>query len=483
MTDNIQLNPKTRFCPSPTGKVHLGNVRTALINFLYAHHFQGTFLLRIEDTDRERSKAEYTDILRADLNWLGLLWDEGPQLIGTQGDGALGPYWQSQRQDLYQQYYNKLADKKVTYPCFCSEQTLAIARKAQLAAGKPPRYNGLCRNLSAAEVAEKIASGAKPVLRFRVPDKKNITFLDLVKGKQSFASEDIGDFIVRRSNGTPPFMFCNAVDDSAMGVTHALRGEDHLTNTPRQILILQALGLSPPQYGHISLIVGADGSPLSKRHGSRDIGTLNQHGYLAIALLNYMARLGHHYVTDQEKLMSISELAANFNPNGLASSPARYDEQQLKHWQHLAVQSLTIEQLQAWSAKSCEKLAANIDRANFLTVIRNNITFPSDIDKWIDIIFNEEISFNFSNPDKEIIKTADLNFYKQAQLLIKQNPGDWQALCAGLKEACGVKGKALFQPLRLALTGTLTGPVMGPVLAIMPDNLVLKRLQQAELLC
>ena len=273
---------KTRFCPSPTGYMHLGNIRTAVFNYLLAKALGGVFLLRIEDTDRERSQSLYSDALQKDLEWLGLHWQEGP-------------YFQSERQNIYDQYYQQLIDKDLAYPCFCTEEELTLSRKIQRASGKPPRYPGTCAHLTETQIQEKKSSGLIPTLRFRVNDDEVIEFDDLVRGHHRFLGKDIGDFIIRRTDGTSPFMFCNAIDDALMGVTHALRGEDHVANTPRQVLILKALNLPAPQYGHISLIVGPDGSPLSKRHGSQSVQDLRESGYLNIALNNYLARLGHYY--------------------------------------------------------------------------------------------------------------------------------------------------------------------------------------------
>jgi len=207
--------------------MHFGNLRTALFNYLYARHYNGSFLLRIEDTDMARSEAQYTDAILTDLRWLGLEWQEGP-------------YHQSERQAIYNDYYEALEKKGRVYPCFCTEEQLAITRKVQLASGKPPRYSGTCRHLSQEAILAKRASGLSFTLRFEVSNDAVVEFEDLVKGPQRFETEHIGDFIIRRNDGTASFMFCNALDDALLGVTHALRGDDHLTNTPRQILILQA---------------------------------------------------------------------------------------------------------------------------------------------------------------------------------------------------------------------------------------------------
>ncbi|HEY4972682.1 MAG TPA: glutamate--tRNA ligase, partial [Steroidobacteraceae bacterium] len=259
----------TRFAPSPSGALHLGNARTALFNFLLARKHAGRFVLRIEDTDALRTQESMVAALCADLAWLGLHWDEGPDR-----PGAHGPYRQSQRTDIYQRYFERLESEQLAYACFCSNLELDLARRAQLAAGRPPRYAGTCRALSSAERAARLAQGRKPSLRFRVPSGQRIEFQDLVHGPQSFLSDDIGDFIIRRDDGSAAFFFSNALDDALMGVTHVLRGEDHLSNTPRQRLLLAALGMAPPHYGHVSLLVGDDGAPLSKRHGATGVSEL-----------------------------------------------------------------------------------------------------------------------------------------------------------------------------------------------------------------
>ncbi|HEY2275538.1 MAG TPA: glutamate--tRNA ligase family protein, partial [Steroidobacteraceae bacterium] len=241
--------PVTRFAPSPTGELHLGNARTALFNELLARHGGGRFILRIEDTDSERSLAAHTGALMADLKWLGLEWDAGPDR-----EDALGPYRQSERRALYAGYFAQLERRAAVYPCFCTPLELELARRAQLAAGRPPRYAGTCRDLSPDERARRSSEGLPATLRFRVPAGVRVEWLDLVHGPQSFATDDIGDFVVRRADGSAAFFFSNAVDDASMGVTLALRGEDHLTNTPRQLLILEALGLRAPAYGHVALL-------------------------------------------------------------------------------------------------------------------------------------------------------------------------------------------------------------------------------------
>ncbi len=335
------VSVKTRFAPSPTGYLHLGNVRTALFNALLARRWGGRFLLRIEDTDPERSRPEYVAALLEDLRWLGLDWREGPQIGGPHE-----PYAQSARGAIYAQYYQQLADSKRAYPCFCTPAELALSRKAQLTVGRPPRYAGVCARLSEAERQARLERDPRPTLRFRVPAGRMVEFTDLVRGPQRFASDDIGDFVIRRADGTPQFFFANAVDDALMEITHVLRGEDHLANTPRQLLVLEALALPAPRYGHLALIVGADGGPLSKRAGDLSVRELRAAGYLSEALLNYLARLGHSY--ERDVWMEPAELAAGFALEHLGRAPARYDESQLLRWQAEAVQRAIPERLWAW---------------------------------------------------------------------------------------------------------------------------------------
>lgn len=462
---------KTRFAPSPTGFMHLGNTRTALFSALLARHAKGIFLLRIEDTDKERSDEHYTEILLDDLLWLGLDWQEGPG-----HDLGHGPYWQAQRQSIYDEFYQRLQDKGQVYPCFCTEQQLALARKVQRAAGKPPRYPGTCRAFNPTQIEEKLAQGLQPALRFSVPANQEIVFQDLVRGEQRFNSNDLGDFIIRRQDGTPPFLFCNAVDDSLMGVTVTLRGEDHLANTPRQIMVLQALNLTVPRYGHIPLIVGADGSPLSKRHGSRSVQELRKEGFLALGLVNYLARLGHYYPEDV--FMSLDELAAKFSLAGIGRSPARFDATQLLRWQKEAVVRLDEKQLWDWLGEEIQQSIPVESRSLFLDTIRANVTFPNDAAQWAKVFFTDNLEMGAEQ--QTIIAAAGKNFFQVALSALQAEGPDFYAISAILKKELDVKGKALFQPLRVALTGELHGPEMIKIFELLGEDKIRERLQRSE---
>ncbi len=459
---------KTRFAPSPTGYLHLGNVRTALFNALLARRWGGQFLLRIEDTDRERSRPEYVAALLEDLHWLGLDWQEGPEV-----GGARGPYAQSERAAIYADYYQRLETTGQAYPCFCTPAELALSRKAQLSAGRPPRYAGTCARLSEAERCARLERGLQPTLRFRVPAGRTVEFTDRVRGLQRFASDDIGDFVIRRADGTPQFFFANAVDDALMGITHVLRGEDHLANTPRQLLLLEALELPAPEYGHLALIIGADGGPLSKREGDLSLRELRAAGYLPEALLNYLARLGHVY--DRDEWLEPAELAAGFALEHLGRASARYDAAQLLHWQSEAVRRMDPDRLWLWMGTTVPQYVAPDSRDDFIATVRPNIRFPADAAFWAERLFNADLTL--SAESRAVIVAAGSAFFTHALAAYAQHGAAYPRLVEDLKRRTGLKGKHLFMPLRAALTGETHGPELARVLDLMAPERVRRRLQ------
>ncbi|MES2204967.1 MAG: glutamate--tRNA ligase [Pseudomonadota bacterium] len=458
------MNIKSRFCPSPTGYIHLGNARTALFSALAAHQAKGSFLLRIEDTDLARSEEKYTLALQADLQWLGCQWDEGPGC-----EKGHEPYYQAQRVGIYDRYYQQLLDQGLAYPCFCSEETLEASRRIQRKLGKAPRYEGECRHLSVDQIAEKKAQGIAYALRFHVKEDQVIEFDDIVRGHQKFSSQDLGDFIIKKSDGSASFMFCNAIDDALMGVNLALRGEDHLTNTPRQILILQVLDLTAPRYGHLSLIMGNDGTPLSKRNGSHSLQELRHSGFLPVAVVNYLARLGHVY-TDHNHLMSFADCAKYFDVNRLVKAAARYDEQQLMHWQKEAVMQLSSSELEKWVGAI--SYVPQEKQADFLKIVQANSLFPTDVYAWAESMFSENP--NFSDEEREVLIAAGKDFFEVANYLL-DHVDTYAALCDGLKEKLSVKGKALFMPLRIALTKAQHGPELATVFDLLGKENMKKR--------
>lgn len=463
---------KSRFSPSPTGYMHLGNARTALFNALLAIGKQGVFLLRIEDTDKARSNDEYTAVLQQDLQWLGLAWQEGP---GVGGDN--GPYWQSQRQAIYDCYYQRLEQKGLVYPCFCSDEQLALTRKVQLASGQAPRYPGTCRALTPQAITQKRAQGVQATLRFHVPKGCTVEFTDLVHGLQRFHTDNIGDFIIRRADGTASFIFCNAIDDALMGVTHALRGEDHLTNTPRQLLLLQALELQPPQYSHMPMIVGKEGSPLSKRHGSRSITELREQGFLPEAIVNYLSRLGHYY--EIPTFMELAELAKRFSLSALGKSPARFDADQLLYWQKEALLHIHDDKFWKWIGPAVHTIVPAQSQSLFIETIRPNVLFPIDALHWAQIFFKEPLIY--SEEAKTVLRQTESHFFQAAVSALDSVGIDFAQLSRHLQQVTGMKGKALYQPLRVALTGETKGPEMGKILELLGVEIARGRLQHANM--
>jgi glutamyl-tRNA synthetase len=452
----------TRFAPSPTGALHLGNARTALFNFLLARRHGGRFVLRIEDTDALRTQEAVVGALCADLAWLGLDWDEGPDRPGPHA-----PYRQSQRTALYQQYFQRLESERLAYPCFCSSLELDLARRAQLAAGRPPRYAGTCRELTIEERAARLGEGRKPSLRFRVPAGQRIEFEDLVHGAQSYLSDDIGDFIIRREDGSAAFFFSNALDDALMGVTHVLRGEDHLSNTPRQRLLLQALALPPPRYGHVSLLVGEDGTPLSKRHGATGVRELRDAGYASQAVCNHLFRLGHS--TPLNQMLSAAQMAAAFDLRHLQRAPAHFELSQLRHWQSEWVHGLTAGQARDWLRPILPPDLSSERADAFVAAVLPNIVLAEDARLWQQIIFGEALSYE--EPALRTAREAGPEFFTAAANAISD-----RADIGALRSATGRKGAAFFMPLRAALTGRLHGPELAPLLAAMPAERVRARL-------
>jgi glutamyl-tRNA synthetase len=451
----------TRFAPSPTGFLHLGNARTALLNFLAARKVGGRFILRVEDTDEARSNDEFMRALYADLHWLGIDWDEGPDIGGPHA--------------IYRQQH-RLDVAGLTYPCFCTPAELNIARKRQIASGQPPRYPGTCRELTQEQRAERLVKGQPAALRFRVPQGQGVTFKDLVHGEQRFSTDDIGDFIIRRTDGSTAFFFSNAVDDALMGVTLVMRGDDHMTNTPRQILILNSLGLPVPQYAHVALLLGMDGAPLSKRHGDTSLGDLRERGYLPAALRNHLVRLGHSCVTDG--WLDDAALLADFDLTRLGRAAAKFDYAQLRHWQKETVAHLSAAQFLEWIGS---ELPPGIDaerQARFVTAVRGNVELPSDAKMWAQVVFGKLDQFD--PPALAAIREAGEGFFTAAIEAIGQPGVEFKQAVKSLGQSTGKKGPALFMPLRAALTSFTHGPELAPLLALLPADEVRVRLAHAR---
>jgi glutamyl-tRNA synthetase len=342
----------------------------------------------------------------------------------------------------------------------------------QLAAGKPPRYAGTCRDLTPEQRAAKRAAGLSSTTRFRVPTGKRIEFVDFVHGAQSYLSDDIGDFIIRRADGSAALFFSNAVDDASMGVTHVLRGEDHLTNTPRQLMVLEALGLPAPRYGHVSLLVGKDGAPLSKRHGDPSLRYYRERGYSPEALANHLFRLGHS--TSEHGFLTLEQMARAFDPAHLGRAPARFDITQLDMWQKQWVHHLAPDAARAWLAPV---VPANIDERAahiFIEAVLPNVVLPDDARAWADVVFGDLPPL--AGEDEQVVRSAGAGYFSAAASAAAANDNDLQAIVSAVKAATGKTGAALYKPLRLALTGRTHGPELAPLLKAMPPGKARERL-------
>ncbi len=456
---------RVRFAPSPTGQLHVGNARTALFNWLLAHGKDGTFILRIEDTDAERSTRESEHSILEDLRWLGLDWDEGPDVGGQHG-----PYRQSERLHLYASYANELMTGGHAYFCFCSPQQLDGERQADLAAGRPPRYRGTCRSITTEDARRRMDAGERPVIRFRVPDNTDVTFHDLVRGDVTFNSEQFGDPIIVRSDGRPQYNFAVVVDDALMEISHVVRGEDHISNTPRQILLYQALGFTPPQFAHLSLVMGPDHTPLSKRHGATSVLEFRERGFLPEALVNYLALIGWSPGGDKE-LLPIQELARRFALEDVGHSAGVFDQEKLawmnRHYMKEAAPArLAAEAARYFVARGFLKRRTDAATEYLVSVLPMAV---GSVDRVEEIPDRLRFLFDF-DPASSIARAdvAEILDEPGAREVIAALPEaidrplidreTFRAMSTRVRERTGQKGKLLFHPIRVALTGEGGGP-------------------------
>jgi len=455
---------RLRFAPSPTGQLHVGNARTALFNWLLARGQGGTFILRIEDTDFERSTRESERSVVEDLHWLGLGWDEG---IDVGGDH--GPYRQSERLHAYRAHAVELLAAGHAYHCFCSPEQLEADRAAALAAGQPPKYVGRCRQIPHDEARARIETGEAAVIRFRVPDHRDVSFDDVVRGTVTFNTDVIGDPVIVRSDGVPAYNFAVVIDDALMEITHVIRGEDHISNTPRQLLIFEAFGWRPPVFAHVSLVMGPDHSPLSKRHGATSVAEFRARGYLPEALTNYLALLGWS-PGDGEEIVPMDQLASRFRLQDVGHSAAVFDVDKLawvnRHYLKAAAPDrlvqLTLPYLRqrGWLSEPTSSgleflervippAASSVDR---LEQIPARVAFLFD--------YSAERALADSRVREEAVASRAVIEALAEELRECGRLGDretFRAAALRIRERTGHKGKALFHPIRLALTGESEG--------------------------
>ena len=459
---------RVRFAPSPTGHLHVGNVRTALFNWLLARGSNGTFILRIEDTDVERSTVESDATILDDLRWLGLDWDEGPEV-----GGPVGPYRSSERLGKYQARARVLLEEGHAYYCFCSPEQLEAERKHALANNLPPKYSGRCAQIDPDEARQRVRSGEHAAVRFRTPPDREIVFRDLVRGDIRFHTDVIGDQVLLRSDGNPAYNFAVVVDDGLMGVTHVVRGEDHISNTPRQLLVYDALGFTPPAFGHVAMVLGPDHTKLSKRHGAVSVDEFRAKGYLPEALLNYLALLSWSPGENQE-VVPLREMAKRFSLSDVGHSASVFDEEKLAWINRHYLKDADPERLARLTMPYLERagyIRGRMTPEGFAYLVSLVPVFNTSVDRLEQVTQRLRQLFEFSaatalgdaairgevgeGPARQVIDALAEELYSAPRLADKQT---FRSIADRVKQKTGQKGRALFHPIRIALTGAADGP-------------------------
>ncbi|MDO8513754.1 MAG: glutamate--tRNA ligase [bacterium] len=478
---------RVRFAPSPTGKLHFGSARTALFNYLFAKKFGGKFVLRIEDSDKVRSTPESEIDILEGLSWLGLSWDEGPM-----SDGRYGPYRQSERAEIYKEFIDRMAESKDAYYCFCSQEELAEEREKQEKAHQMPKYSGKCRGLSESDIAGLTKEGKKPAIRFKVSDEV-IEFDDLIKGPMKFDMSLFGDFVIVGSDGNPLFLLTNLIDDSLMKISHVLRAEDHLSNTPKQLLLFKALGLMAPEYGHLPLILNPDKSKISKRKNPASLTEdFRDKGYLPEAMINFMALLGWHPANDKE-IFSLGDLETEFSLDKVSKSPAIFDIQRLDYINGYYIRQKKIGDLANLCLPFMEKCnpAAFIEAQAKPEYLLQAVSMVQERMKRLDEICELTHYFfgNDLNYDAELLvpknaKKSDIANYLKAGLAELQEieifgPDNLEKTLIGTVAKLKITNGELLWPIRVALTGEKASPGVFELLSVLGKERSLKRIQDA----
>jgi glutamyl-tRNA synthetase len=474
------MDVRTRIAPAPSGSIHVGNARTALYNWLFARHHGGTFVLRVEDTDRKRATNEAYRAVLTDLRWLRLDWDEGPEV-----GGALGPYRQSERLERYEAVTRELLDKGRAYRCYCTAEELEQRRKQAQAAGRPPGYDGRCRNLSEAEIQAFEAEGRPAAVRFAVPPGRSVVFEDVVRGEIATKSEQMPDFIVQRSNGSPTYMLAAAVDDALMNITHIIRGEDLITATPRQLLLREALEITDrPVFAHLPLLVDERGRPLSKRWGDVAVSAYREQGFLPEAMVNYLALLGWSY-DDRTNVFSIDELVEKFSLERVGRNPAAFDVDKLEWLNGHYMRSLSPSELARRLEDVC--VAAGLPADSPAGRDKLRAVAPLLVERLKRLVEAPPmVRFLFEDvtpDDKAARLLEDQGDYLSAVIDVLEGLDKWTS--PGLEEALrtlaeqrDMKPKKAFQPIRAAVTGTLVSPPLFESLEILGRDATLERLKR-----
>jgi len=472
---------RVRFAPSPTGYLHIGGARTAIFNYLFAKQNNGKFVLRIEDTDIDRSLADSESKILEDMKWLGILWDEGPDK-----NGSFGPYRQTERLHLYKEYAEKLLNEGKAYHCWCTPEELEEKRKKAFELKQNSVYDGRCLSLKEEEIEAFKREGRVPAVRFK-SFKKTVIVKDLIKGDVEFKEDSIGDFIILKSDGTASYNFAVVIDDSLMKITHVIRGDEHLINTPRQIMLYEALGMALPNFAHIPMILAPDHTKLSKRHGTTSVGEFREKGYLAGALVNYLALLGWS-PRETREFFTLTELVKEFSLDRVAKNPAIYDIAKLNwmnfnYMKHFSLDDITKKAIPFLVKEGLvkeENISSEYENIkNIIDAVKDHAQYFSGIPSAAKEFFDGKIEFE---PEAlEIVKSpANKKIFDALKDIVskcgKVDETNYKDIMKQISSICGVKGKELYMPVRAVLTGKTHGPELVKIFKILGVNKIIERL-------
>ncbi len=474
---------RVRYAPSPTGHLHIGNARAALFNYLFARHHGGKFIIRIEDTDTKRNVEGGEESQLKYLKWLGMEWDESVDV-----PGEYGPYRQSDRLDIYKKYYDELLEKGLAYKCYCTEEELEAEREEQMSRNETPQYSGKCRHLTDQERAALEAEGRKPSIRFAVPKGKVFSFDDMVKGEVSFESDGIGDHVIVKKDGIPTYNFAVVVDDHLMKISHVLRGDDHISNTPKQLMIYEALGFEPPVFGHMTLIVNESRKKLSKRDGSiiQFIEQYEALGYLPEALFNFIALLGWA-PGGEEEIFTKEQFIEIFDEKRLSKSPALFDKQKLAWMNNQYIKNIDVERLTELALPHLVKAGKLPERLteeqeawvrDLMALYQDKMSYGAEIVELSEVIFNEKPVLD--EEAEEVIAGEQVPEVLSAFLeeidQIEFDAASIKSAMKAVQKKTGHKGKNLFMPIRVATTGQTHGPDLPQAIALIGKEKIKTRI-------
>jgi nondiscriminating glutamyl-tRNA synthetase len=477
---------RVRFAPSPTGYLHVGGARTALLNWLFARRHAGVFVLRIEDTDEARSTPESVTAIVDSMRWLGLDWDEGPSESGEGDQGAYGPYFQMRRLELYQRSIARLIDEGKAYPCYCTKEELDEMRRRAQAEKRPLKYDGRCRDLDPARRAALEAQGRKPSVRLRMPESGTSVVEDLIRGAVTFDNSLLQDFVIQKTTGGPTYNFACVVDDHEMAITHVIRADDHLSNTPYQLHLYRAMGWEPPKFAHLSMILGPDGQRLSKRHGATSVGEYCGAGYLPAAMRNFLALLGWS-TTDSQQIFEPRELVEKFDLAGCQKSPAVFDPVKLKWMNGEYIRAMPREELLE-AARPFLREAGLMDAPRerllaALALTQEKFKLLSELPEHVGFFFKPAEY----RPDAvaKVLKAEGVAAVldELGAVLRAAQPFAEKVLEERIRAFCsekGLKTSKVFHPIRVAVSGRTEGPTLFGMLELLGKDEVLRRLADAR---